>query len=150
MALLETIDADIIKSMKAGDKPKLEILRMVKSALKNEKIAKGSDLNDDDAVSVIKRQLKQTKEALVDFEKGGRDDLAQKARAETETLERYLPRELEDEQILRVIEQKVELAGGKNAGEAQMGKLMGAVMQELRGKASGDRVRILVEKFIKG
>lgn len=144
MTILEKIDGEIIVAMKAGEKSKLETLRLLKSALKNERIEKGADLTDEDVVGVIRRMVKQNKEALVDFTNAGRAELIKKSEEEIKLLDGYLPSQLSDEEIKKVVEKKIVEMGKDN-----MGKVMGAVMSELKGKADGAKVRFVVESVLK-
>lgn len=145
MNIIEKLESDAIAALKEGQKEKLETLRLIKAALKNEKIAKGADLGEEDVMAVLRRQMKQLKEAREEFVKGGRADLVEKADKEMRVIEEYLPQELEEEEIIKVIEQKIE-----ESGEANLGKLMGLVMKELKGRANGEKVRELVEKIAGG
>lgn len=146
MSIMEKMEEAIITAMKRGEKARLETLRLLKAALKNERIAKGADLTEDDVIAVIRRQIKQLKESVEEFVRGAREDLKVKAEAELAVLSEYIPRELEDGEIIAVIREKMADAGGA----ADIGKLMGVVMRELKGKAGGDRIRALAERILKG
>lgn len=143
MSLRQTLqDAQKI-AMKNGDKASLSTLRMLWSALRNTEIDKGSELSDEETQQLITRQVKQLKDALVEFEKGGRADLVEQTQQEITFLGQYLPEQLSDEELMNIVKTVVKnLAGEKNTGA-----LMGAIMKEVKGKADGNRVRQCVEKI---
>lgn len=144
MTLLEQIGSDFKDAMKAKDELRLSTLRMARADLKNKEIEKRGPLTDEDAVSVIKTMVKRYKDALADFEKAGRGDLAEKQRAEIAILEAYLPAQMPDEEIEAVVR---EVMGEMEEGTADIGKVMGGVMKKIAGRADGNRVRAMVQKM---
>ena len=123
-------------------------MRFLISAIKNFQIEnklKGEEyLKDEDIIAVIRRQVKQRKDSIAEYEKGGRQDLADKEKAEMEILENYLPAQAGDEKIREVVKAKISELG--IADKSGFGKLMGAAMAELKGQADGDAVKKVVEE----
>jgi uncharacterized protein YqeY len=136
MSLSEQIQKDIIAAMKARDERRLSTLRMVKSALKNREIEKLSPLDDRESQQVLGTLIKQRKESVEQFSKGGRQDMADKETEEITFIEAYLPKQAELEQIV----------AGVKAVIAEMGaptlKDMGAVMKSVMARFSGAGIRV--------
>ncbi len=141
MPIKETIDKDFIAAYKDKDEAKSSVLRLLKSALKNEEIAKKSELSDDDAIKIIQREIKQRKDSVTEYEKGGRADLAEKEKSEITILEAYMPAQLSDEELEAIVKNAA-------AGESDFGKVMGKVMPSVAGKADGGRVSAVVRKVL--
>ena len=146
--LHEQINNDLINALKSGKKERAGTLRFLISAIKNFQIEKRAQdqkhMPDVDVISVLKRQAKQRKDSISEYEKGGRADLVDKEKKELEILESYLPAELSDSQIKEIVEKKIGEMG--ISGKADFGKLMGAVMKEVSGNADGDKVKKIVEE----
>lgn len=148
-----SIQADIRKKMteaaKARDAMLLSVLRGLSAAFTNELVAKGksstSELSDDDALTVIKRQTKQRKDSIEQFEKGGRNDLADNERAELVILEKMLPAEMPREEITKIAQAKKAALGVTD--KSKIGILVGAVLKETKGKAGGALVKSVVEEL---
>jgi uncharacterized protein YqeY len=149
--MLQThIKASMIEAMKAKDTVKVTTLRGVMAAFTNELVAKGQkpqeEIKDEDAIVVIKRLVKQRKDSIEQFEKGGRPELAAAERAELAILETYLPATMPKDEIKKIaLELKATLGV---SGKAEMGKFMGALMKELKGKADGTDVKAVVEEIL--
>ncbi len=130
-------------AMRARDTLRLSTLRMLKSAFEYHLIEKKADhLGDADAITVIKKQVKQRQDSIEGFEKGGRTDLADKEKAELEILKEYLPEELAAEQIAAIIDATISELGAQS--KADMGKVMKAVQPKLAGRADNRQVSQLV------
>jgi uncharacterized protein len=146
--LHQQIEAELKSAMKSGEKEKTGILRFLISAIKNFQIdnkLKGEEyLKDEDVVAVIRRQVKQRKDSIAEYEKGGRQDLVEKEKAELDVLENYLPAEVSAEKIREVVKNKMQELGV--ADKSGFGKLMGAAMADLKGQADGDAVKKVVEE----
>lgn len=147
MSLLETLNQDMKTAMKAKDKPTLSVVRMLKSAVMNEQINLGHDLTADDEVAVLSRELKQRKDSLAEFEKGGRDDLSAQTAAEIKVVEKYLPAQLSDDEVKQIVTDTVAEVGAQSM--ADFGKVMGAVMPKLKGQADGKLVNQTVKELLK-
>jgi uncharacterized protein YqeY len=144
----QQIEAALNSALKSGEKEKAGTLRFLISAIKNYQIEqklKGEEyLKDEDIVVVVKRQVKQRKDSIAEYEKGGRTDLVEKEKAELAILENYLPAGASVEKIREVVKAKKESLGITD--KSQFGRLMGEVMKELKGQADGDAVKKVVEE----
>ncbi len=145
MPILGKIDSDFKQALKERKPDAVSTLRLLLAALKNERIKKMADLTDEDAIKIIKSEIKKRKESIVEYEKGQRADLADKERQELEILNPYLPAQMDEGQIKSAIE-KILAAMPDKENE---GKVMGAVMSELKGQADGAQVRQIVSELLK-
>ena len=139
MSLKETLNNDIKTAMKAKDKETLAVLRMIKTAVQAAEIDKKEELNAEEELTILAREAKQRRESLAEFVKAGRDELVAKTETEIEIVERYLPKQLSVEEVKEVIATVAEKIGATT--QKEFGKLMGAVMQELKGKADGNVIK---------
>ena len=146
MSLKETLNNDIKTAMKAKDKETLAVLRMIKTAVQAAEIDKKEELNAEEELSILAREAKQRRESLAEFVKAGRDELVAKTEAEIEIVERYLPKQLSVEEVKEVIATVAEKIGATT--QKEFGKLMGAVMQELKGKADGNVIKEQVKAHL--
>lgn len=145
----EKIQADVKEAMHAKDEVKVTTLRMLLSAISNEEIAKKKKkegLKDEEAIEVISRQIKQRDDAAEQYKKGERNDLAEKELKEKEILAVYLPPQLSEEEIKKMVKEAVEKTGAQ--GPKGMGKVMGALMPKVKGKADGGLVSRLVKEAL--
>lgn len=142
----EKIINDIKEAMKSQDKEKLAVLRMVKGAMQLEEINKKQELNDEDVISVISKQIKTRKESIVEFEKGNRADLIEKTQAEIKILEAYMPEQLSEEEVNKIIEEAIEQVNPQVPSD--MGKIMGIVTPKLKGRADMSSVSKIVREKI--
>jgi hypothetical protein len=156
MTLAEQIDHDLKEAMKARDAARLGTLRMVKSALKYAAIEKsGADavIDDETAVSVLRKQIKQREDAAEGFEKGGRPDSAASERAEIIVLSAYLPAALSSEELEKIVTEAIAEVGASlgtpdGVGKAQMGAVMKAAQAKSEGRADGKSLSALVQKLL--
>lgn len=146
MSLKETLNNDIKAAMKAKDKETLAVLRMIKTAVQAAEIDKKEELNAEEELTILAREAKQRRESLAEFVKAGRDELVAKTEAEIEIVERYLPKQLSVEEVKEVIATIAEKIGATT--QKEFGKLMGAVMQELKGKADGNVIKEQVKAHL--
>ena len=153
--LHQQIEAELKSSLKSGEKEKTGILRFLISAIKNFQIEnklKGEEyLSDEDTLAVIRRQVKQRKDSIFEYEKGGRPDLAEKEKIEMAMLENYLPAQAGEDKIREIVKAKKTELGiadkpASSADKSDFGKLMGAVMAELKVQADGDAVTKVVDE----
>jgi len=146
MTMQEQIRADMVASMKAKEEVRLRVLRSLITAFTNEltatKRTPHDSLEDEEVLTVIRRALKQRREAAQQYRDGSREDLATNEEEEAAVLEVYLPQMMSKEEIEAVVAKKKEEMGVTN--KSDMGKLMGAVMGELKGKADGGDVKDVV------
>lgn len=147
MALKDTIIADLKQAMKDKDQDKLRVLRSLKAKLMEREISerKGGEasLSDEQAVEVLMKAAKQRKESIEQYQNGGRDDLVEAEEKELQIIESYLPEMLSEEEIRDITRQKIDELDAD--GMTDMGRVMGVMMQELKGKAEGS----LVSKVVK-
>ncbi|MCX6702970.1 MAG: GatB/YqeY domain-containing protein [Candidatus Wolfebacteria bacterium] len=153
----EKITQEIIIAMKAGDSFRTGTLRMVSAALHNKEIEKKSkgkepELTDEEAIEVLTKEAKKRKEAIDIYAKAGRQELADKEKKELEIISTYLPEQMGEAEIEKVIDQVLSRMGanpdGKSAAVngAGFGQIMGAVMKELKGKADASLVSAILKK----
>ena len=124
---------DLVAAMKSQDKETLSVLRMVKGAIQLEEINKKSELSDEDFIGVVSKQIKTRKESITEFEKAGRTDLVEQTQKEIEILNKYMPKQLSEEEVLKVIDEAFNTVNPQ--AQSDMGKLMGFVTPKLKGKA---------------
>ncbi|GAC89602.1 hypothetical protein KN10_0038 [Anoxybacillus flavithermus NBRC 109594] len=134
------------QAMKNKEKDKLSVIRMVKSALQNEAIKLGKTLTEDEELTVLSRELKQRKDSLQEFEKAGRTDLVDKVKEEITVLELYMPKQLSEEELVEIVKETIAEVGASS--KADMGKVMGAIMPKVKGKADGSLVNKLVQQHL--
>lgn len=145
------IQDDLTTGLKAGDSFLVSTLRFLLAEINNLKIAiyppsVGGDLTDEDIISVLQKQVKSHRESIEMFEKGKRQDLVEKEKKELEILTSYLPKQMEEAEIRGIAEKAVSDTGAKTM--ADMGKVMGVVMPQVKGKAEGSTVSALVRKLL--
>ncbi len=148
MAIKEKLMADFKEAMKAHDEVAKNTISFARAAIKQYEVDNREELDDDGIVAILSKQVKMRKDALADFEKAGRDDLIASYNAEIEILNKYLPEQLSDEKLRQTIAQ-VATDLGIEGGMQNMGKLMGPVMAKVKGLADGNRVKELVQEFLK-
>lgn len=143
----QQIEAELKSALKSGEKEKAGVLRFLISAIKNHqieiKVKNKEYLADEEVMSVLRRQIKQRRDSIAEYEKGGRVDLAKKEKAELAIIENYLPAQVDVAKIREVVKAKKTELGV--TGKSGFGRLMGEVMKELKGQANGDAVKKVVE-----
>lgn len=142
--LLDKLQSDLKNAQLSRDEIRVSTLRLLLSEVKNAEIQKGADLNDEDIVSIIQKEVKKRKEAAAGFRSGSREQAAAKEEAEQKVLEGYLPAQLSTEELTSVVEGTINEMGA--TGMADMGKVIGAVMSKVKGKADGGTVSALVKE----
>ncbi|HET7628415.1 MAG TPA: GatB/YqeY domain-containing protein [Bacillales bacterium] len=144
MSLKDRLTEDLKQAMKAKEKKKLSTLRMIRSSLQNEQIKLGRALSEDEEITVLSRELKQRKDSLQEYEKAGREDLAEGERADIAVIQAYLPEPLSEEDLERIVDEAIAETGAEEKGD--MGKVMSVVMPRVKGKADGSHVNRLVQQ----
>lgn len=134
---------DLKRAMKAQDKLKLSVIRMVKSSIQMEELNKKRELTDDEVIDVISKQIKTRKDSINEFTKGGREDLVESTSKEIEILSAYLPEQLTEEEINSIIEKVFEEV--KPSSAKDMGKVMKAVTPLVKGKADMGMVSSIIK-----
>ncbi|MFC0275164.1 GatB/YqeY domain-containing protein [Enterococcus devriesei] len=146
MSLLTTLNEDMKQAMRAKDKESLQVIRMLKASIQNEQIKKGQDLNEEEELTVLSREMKQRRDSLTEFEKADRSDLADKVKKEIVIVENYLPAQLSEEEIRAIVQEAITKTGATSPKE--FGKVMGAVMPKVKGKADGNQVNAVVKELL--
>jgi uncharacterized protein YqeY len=143
MSLKARINDDVKAAMRAGDAGRRDALRLLLAAVKQREVDERRELTDADVVSVIDRMVKQRRESIAQFEKGGRQDLAQKEQFELGLLQGYMPQAVSDAEIATAVAEAISATGAK--ASADMGKVMGALKAKLAGRADMSKVSALVK-----
>ena len=141
--MLNQLQEELISAMKAGEKAKMMGLRNIIGKLKAAQIDKGETLTNEETLNILKSAAKQLKESIDQYQKGGREELAEKEEFELTLLEKYLPEQLSEEKIRETMKNIIKNTGAESMQD--IGKVMGAVMKELAGSADGK----LVQKIVK-
>ena len=147
MPLFENIKTSLIQAQKEKNELRVSVLRQLIAAVNNEAITlkkKDAGLNDDEVIAVIKREAKKRKDSITAFTEAGRNDLSQGEQDELAELEQFLPEELPDDAIRKIVERVVS-----DNADGNFGQIMGAAMKEIGNKADGARVRELVQRTVK-
>lgn len=150
MSIKETLKADLTEAIRSSDKLLSGTIRMVLTAITNEEVAgkEARVLTDDEVITVLSREAKKRREASEEFAKAGRDEKAAEEKAEGEVIARYLPAQLSEDDIKKIIADAVAKTGA--TGPADMGKVMGAIKPLIAGKADGALVSSLVKSTLAG
>ena len=143
MALRDQINDDVKSAMRAGDARKRDALRLLTAALKQKEVDERKDLTDADVVAIIDKMIKQRREAVAQFQKGGRNDLAEKEEFEISVLQGYMPQALSDAEVDSAIEAAIADTGAK--APQDMGKVMGVLKAKLAGRADMSKVSARVK-----
>jgi uncharacterized protein YqeY len=146
MELRERVDADMKTALKSGAKEKLSTLRMLIAALKNKKIDKRRELTEEEVSETVRTLIKQRKDSIEQFGKGGRQDLVDKETAEVAVLEAYLPQQLSREELDAMVREAVVQSGAQGAKD--MGKVMKVLIPTVGGRADGKLVSELVKQAL--
>ncbi len=146
MSLLTTLNDDIKTAMKAKDKESLSVLRMLKTAVQNAQIKEGHNLNGEEELTMLSREMKQRKDSLKEFEEAGRTDLADKTKIEIAIVERYMPEQFSESKIIQIVQEAITQVGAHSPKE--FGKVMGIVMPKVKGKADGNQVNTIVKELL--
>jgi len=144
VSLLTDLNEDIKIAMKAHDKERLSVLRMIKASLQNEAIKQGGELSEEEELTVLSREKKQRNESLEEFKNAGRDDLVQPLLKELAIVDEYLPEQLSEEEVSALVKEAVNETGASSPKD--MGKVMSALMPKVKGKADGKLVSRLVKE----
>lgn len=146
MSLANRLNEDMKLAMKNKDKFRLSVIRMLRSSIQNSEIELRRSLEDDEVLEVLNREIKQRRDSLQEFEKANRPDLAEPLKAELEIIQVYLPEQLSEEELDQIVKQTVQEVGASS--KADMGKVMGALMPKIKGRADGKFVNQLVQKHL--
>ena len=142
--MLLLLQEELKSAMKAKDKATLTGLRNIIGKLKAQRIDKGEDLTDQECIQILQSSVKQLKDSIEQYEKGGRDDLAKVETFELKLIEKYLPEQLSEEEIRILVQKTIKSTGAKSMQD--MGGVMGSVMKNLAGAVDGKVVQKIVQE----
>jgi len=148
LTLKSRVNDDLKAAMRTGDARRRDALRLLLAAVKQREVDERKELGDADIVGVIERMIKQRRESIAQFEKGGREDLARNERFENDLLQGYMPQALSDAEIATAVAEAIAQSGAK--APSDMGKVMGALKSKLAGKADMSKVSALVKSRLAG
>ena len=146
MGLKAQLLQDMKDAMRAKDKLRLSTIRMINSLIKNAEIEKRGELTDDEIIQLLMKYAKQRKEAIEMYEKGGRQDLVEKEKAELAVVESYLPKQMSEEEIREFVKEAIEATGASSPKD--IGKVMQHVMPKVKGRADGSVVNKIVREML--
>ena len=144
MSLTEQLQADMKTAMRGGDAHRRDTLRMAIAAVQNAAKEKRADLTDEEALAVLTKQVKSRRESIKAYHDAGRDDLADKEQAEIDVLAPYLPEQLGEEELRALVVEAIASTGATSTRD--MGRVMGALMPKVKGRADGSLVSRLVNQ----
>ncbi|NET73224.1 MAG: GatB/YqeY domain-containing protein [Sphaerospermopsis sp. SIO1G2] len=148
MTILETIKADLKTAMKAKDAQTRDTLRLILTAVKQIEVDKKKELNDADMQQLLMKQAKQRRESILEYEKAGRDELAEPEKLELAVIEKYLPQMMSKEEIMELAKKVIAEVGADNP--KAKGAIMGKLMPQVKGKADGRLVNEVVGELMNG
>lgn len=148
MSLLQKIESDMKDALKSCDKERSGTLKMLKSDMMYEKAKTGQEITDEQALDVIKRAAKRRKESIREFEAAGRNDLASVEAGELKIIEEYLPEQLGEDEIVKVVDRILAAAG--EITQKDFGRIMGMAAKELKGKADGALIKEVLQRRMEG
>ncbi len=146
MSLKERLKEDMKAALKAKDKEKLSVIRMLQALIKNAEIDKRGELTDEEIISLLQKYAKQRRESIEMYEKGGRQDLVEKEKRELEIVEGYLPKQMSEEEIRELVAEVIKEVGASSPKD--FGKVMQAVMPKVKGRADGSLVNRVVRELL--
>lgn len=149
MSLKAKINADLLTAMKAKEETTMTVLRLLKAAIMKFEVSgkEKGEASDEKVLEIIGRELKQRKDSIEAYQKGGRGDLASKEEAELAVLKSYQPEQMSEDDVREVISQVITQTGATS--KADFGKVMGPIMAQVKGKTDGQTVSRLVGELLK-
>ncbi len=146
MSLKEKLMNDMKEAMKEKQQLRKSVITMARAAIKQVEIDSRVELDDEGVIEILTKQVKQKRDAIEEFSKGLREDLVNEAKAEIDILMEYLPQQLTEEEITKIVSQVVDQVGANSAKD--MGKVMSALMPKVKGRADGKLVNQVVRQFL--
>ena len=146
MSLKETLMQDLKTAMKNKDKRTKDTITMVRAAIKQKKVDDHVELNDDDFIQIIAKEIKERRGSIEEFQKAGRDDLIDSTKAEIDVLLNYMPEQLSEEELEAMIRKVME--ENNITEKKQMGLLMKSIMPKVQGRADGKAVNAIVNRIL--
>ncbi|MCO7175679.1 GatB/YqeY domain-containing protein [Sporolactobacillus kofuensis] len=144
MSLVDRLTTDMKQAMKAREKARLSVIRMIKTSLQNESIKLGKPLSEDEALAVLTRELKQRKDSLQEFKNAERQDLVDEVAVEIAIVQSYMPEQLSEQEVEALIDETISEVGA--VSKADIGKVMKAVMPKAKGRADGSMINKIVRE----
>lgn len=144
MSLKDEILEDIKNAMRAKDKARLGVLRMITSAIKQKEVDERVELSHDDVMAILEKMIKQRRDAITQYEQGGRPELAEKENSEVQVIQQYMPEQLSDTEIDSILTAAIEETGASSMKD--MGKLMGIIKPKVQGRADMKSVSAKVKE----
>ncbi|HBC47338.1 MAG TPA: glutamyl-tRNA amidotransferase [candidate division Zixibacteria bacterium] len=148
MKISERLDTDLKVAMRARDELRLRVLRMLKSDLRYRQIELGHELSDDEVIAIVSTSAKKRREAIVEYDRGGRQDLSDGERAELAVISEYLPEQLSPEELNKLIDKAIAETGATTIKD--IGNIMKVLMPEIKGRADGKAVNVSVRARLEG
>ena len=146
MGLEDQIRNDMKEALKSGQKERLSTIRTALAQIKDERIKKRDNLNEEDVITVLMRAVKSRKDSIDMYRKGGRQDLVDKETAEMEIIQSYLPEQMSEDEVKKIIAEIVDSSGATDMKD--IGKIMGPAMAKLKGKADGKLVQQIARSLL--
>ena len=146
MSLKETLMQDLKTAMKTKDKRTKDTITMVRAAIKQKEVDERVELDDDGVLKVLSKEIKERRGSIEEFEKAGRDDLVESTKAEIDVLMKYMPEQLSEEELEKLIRQVME--ENNITEKKQMGLLMKNIMPKVQGRADGKAVNAIVNRIL--
>ncbi len=147
MTLQERLQADLKQAMKDRDDTRKSVIRFVRAAIHDREIEKQAALDDEGVIEALGRQAQQRRDSIEAFEKAGRTDLVEKERAELAVIQGYLPEQMSEDEVADIVKAAISAIGA--AGPQDIGKVMGRVMPQVKGKAPGKMVSGIVQEILR-
>ena len=149
MSIKDLLTEDMKQAMKDKEsgKLRLSVIRMARANIKNIEIDEKRELNDDEVLAVLMKEVKMRQDSLEEFTKAGRDELAEQAKQEIAIIRKYLPEQLGDDELRALVQEAIDETGA--ASQKDMGKVMAAVMPKTKGRADGKRINAMVRELLK-
>lgn len=144
MSLKEKLQEDLKSSMKNKDTIRKSVVTLIRAAIKQHEVDNRVELADDAIIDIISKQLKQRKDSLAEFEKANRDDLVEETKSEIQVLEGYLPQQLSEEELEKIVIETIAEVGATSMKD--MGKIMATIKPKTAGRANGRKINELVKK----
>lgn len=144
MSLKQKLQEDLKSSMKNKDTVRKSVVTLIRASIKQYEVDNRTELDEDGIIDVIAKQLKQRRDALVEFEKAGREDLIKETEAEIEVLKEYLPQQLSEEELEEIVKCTISEVGARSMKD--MGKIMSVIQPKVKGRADGKLINKLVKQ----
>ena len=144
MSLKEKLQEDLKSSMKNKDTIRKSVVTLIRAAIKQHEVDNRVELADDAIIDIISKQLKQRKDSLAEFEKANRDDLVEETKSEIQVLEGYLPQQLSEEELEKIVIETIAEVGATSMKD--IGKIMATIKPKTAGRAEGRKINELVKK----